>query len=142
MTKLKIGQVVFFLDKRNVVPVRITSEVKVRLLEGLKISYGGVLVNGTEVQINEDNIDDFFDSSKKIREHLLATASAGINAIVAAAVEASKVWDDAPKPKHVDEEEDHVDVQSEVSQSLGPPGSRIKRIQMPDGSLVNVDLDQ
>lgn len=150
MTKFRVGQIVYVLnnDTQSITSAQIITENKQKTLKGTIISYDAQLstrMNDAPWNINDSNVANVFESSRKLRDYLTANAVRAIQSMVEDAEKQSLCFqqdvvmnedeDDCNTPAVSMLEEKNI-----IEPKVDDDGTQLVKVHMPDGSFEMVRM--
>jgi hypothetical protein len=148
MTKFRVGQIVYVLnnDTQSITSAQIITENKQKTLKGTIISYDAQLstkMNDDPWNINDANVGNVFESSKKLRDYLIANATRAIQSMVEDAEKQSLCFQQDVVMNDDDEDVQTVSTQGTndiIEQPKDDDGTQLVKVRMSDGSVELVRM--
>jgi hypothetical protein len=142
MTKFRVGQIVYVLDNiaQSITPAQIIVENKQKTLKGTILSYDAQLatkIEGEPLRIDDSNVENVFESSKKLKDYLIVNATRGIQTLIDAAEQRALCFDEVKQDNCYNDPDEE---QENMNQTTLNDGTQLVKVRMPDGSFEMVKM--
>jgi hypothetical protein len=148
MMRMKVGQVIYILNAktREVLPGRVITENKQKTLAGTIVTYEVEVRELTKQAVNvvtvgEADKDTIFDSTRKVKEYLMAQVAKSFDILIANAEKiAAEHFSDEQKVPDDDDDDEQIPKPATAFKKPMPPSGM--QVQLENGVIANVHIGE
>jgi hypothetical protein len=149
MMRMKVGQVIYILNAktREVLPGRVITENKQKTLTGTVVTYEvevrELAKQGVNViTVGEADKDTIFDSTRKVKEYLMAQVARSFDVLIAKAEKIAAEHFSDEKKVSDDDDDDDDQVPKPATAFKKPPSPSGMQVQLENGMIANVHIGE